>query len=204
MLAEAGFAVMERQPGLWRKAEMVDGSEQQIELDLLIGKTLIDNVGRRSARKPPHDAMSFRWVEGIELACVDRSPMTIVALEPDDRRQVVVDVAGPTALLVAKAFKINDRVRGADRFPDRLTNKDAGDVLRLMMTTPPAVVTAAFDQLRADERVGAVTRTGERLLRELFGGRAALGVGMAVEALRGDVPEGRVRALAPAFVAALD
>ena len=38
MLAEAGFAVVERQPGLWRKAEMVDGSEQQIELDLLIGK----------------------------------------------------------------------------------------------------------------------------------------------------------------------
>lgn len=203
MLVEAGFAVMDRQPGLWLKPEIIDGTEQRIELDLLIGRTLIADVGRRSARKPPHDVMSFRWVDGIELACVDRSPMTIAALEPGDDRHVMVNVAGPAALLVAKAYKIKDRLRGASRFPDRLSNKDAGDVLRLMMTTPPAVVTATFDRLRDDERVGEVTRTGERLLRDLFGGRAAHGVGMAVEALRGDVAEPRVRALAPTFVAAL-
>lgn len=147
--------------------------------------------------------MTFRWVDRIELACVDRSPMAIAALEPDDDRQIIVNVAGPTALLVAKAYKINDRLTDADGCPDRLTNKDAGDVLRLMMTTPPAAVTATLGQLRGDMRVGAATRTGERLLRELFGRRAAPGVDMAVEALRGDVPEARVRALAPAFVTAL-
>lgn len=199
-LRDAGFEPMDRQPGLWLKRQLVDGVPVRIELDLLVGRGVADDVGRRSARLPPHGPTSARWVDGIELACVDRSPMPVAALEPGDDREVGVHVAGPVALLVAKAFKINDRLAQATASPHRLVNKDAGDVIRLMMTTPPTVVGATLRELRADDRVGEVAVTGERLLRELFGGPRAAAVDMAVEALRGDVPEQRVRALAPAFL----
>jgi hypothetical protein len=72
--------------------------------------------------------------------------------------------------------------------------RDAGDVLRLMMVTRPADVAATLRLLCENPRVGAVAVDGLRLLRDLFGGRRARGVDMAVEALRGDVPEARVRA----------
>lgn len=202
-LRDAGFEPMHRQPGLWLKPERVDGTEVRIELDLLVGRCVVEQVGRRSARIPPHDPVSARWVDGIELACVDRAPMVVAALDQDDERRIVVHVAGAAALLVAKAFKINDRLAGAVESPHRLTAKDAGDVLRLMMVTPPDDVATTLRRLAEDERVGEVAVAGARLLRDLFGGRGAPGVDMAVEALGGDVPESRVRALAPVFVAAL-
>lgn len=43
-------------------------------------------------------------------------------------------VAGPAALVVAKAIKIQERV-DADR-RDRLSSKDAGDLLRLLRNVP--------------------------------------------------------------------
>lgn len=114
-----------------------------------------------------------------------------------------MDVAGPAALLVAKAFKIGDRLRKADTRPDRLTDKDAGDVLRIMMAAPVAVVTASFTRLIVDQRVGAVAVQGLGLLRGLFGGADTPGVRMALAALRGDVPDARIRALAPTYVSRL-
>ena len=59
--------------------------------------------------------------------------MEITALDGTDR-STTVNVAGPVALLVAKAHKIHDRLKGAASKPDRLTNKDAGDVYRLMVS----------------------------------------------------------------------
>lgn len=129
--------------------------------------------------------------------------MRISALEVGDDRTVAVNVAGAVALLVAKAFKISDRLADEARRPDRLTDKDAGDVLRLFMSTPPRRAAADAARLRAHERVGAVTELGLGLLADLFGRPGSRGVDMAVQALAADVPEERVRALAPAFTSAL-
>jgi hypothetical protein len=147
--------------------------------------------------------MSARWISGLEVAAVDRSPMQVASLDPRDERSVSVHVAGPAALLIAKAFKIRDRLADAGNRPDRLTNKDAGDVLRIMMTTPPSQVAACFIALRENPRVGAIAAQGTDFLRDLFGGGLAPGVKMAVEALRGDVSEERIRTLTRAFVARL-
>ncbi len=114
-----------------------------------------------------------------------------------------VNVAGPSALLVAKAFKIWDRLKGATTRPDRVVDKDASDVLRIMMTTPADHVAAALATLTTSERVGAVTVEGLVYLRDLFGRPRSQGVDMAARALTGDIPEDRVRALAPAFVRVL-
>ncbi|MGX2995373.1 hypothetical protein JNUCC64_13930 [Streptomyces sp. JNUCC 64] len=203
-LRAAGFSLMyENQPGLWAREENVGGVTVPVELDLLVPRELAPKIGRRSAKVPPHGLMAARWIEGLELAAVDRSPMTVTGLDGADIRSVEVDVAGPTALLVAKAFKIRDRLRAAEQRPDRLSDKDAADVLRIMMTARPGDVAATFEKLRTDDRVGAVAVQGLGLLRELFGAARTPGVEMAVSALRGDVDERRVRALAPAFVSRL-
>ncbi|MGA4867233.1 hypothetical protein ACPB9J_31860 [Streptomyces lavendulocolor] len=191
------------EPGLWERQEAVGDQVVPVELDLLIPRQLSAKNGRRSAKVPPHGTMSARWIEGLEVAAVDRSPMSVGSLDPADGRSITVNVAGPAALLVAKAFKITDRLGQAEKRPDRLTDKDAGDVLRIMMTTRARQVSETFAVLCDHPRVGAVAVDGLEKLRQLFGGRATPGVDMAVKALAGSAEENHVRALAPAFIARL-
>ncbi|MFD8491920.1 hypothetical protein [Amycolatopsis sp. NPDC059657] len=198
----AGFElIVGNQPGLWSRPEIVDGIETRVELDLLVGSTLA--AGGRGARIRPHDKMSARKVPGLETAVVDRSPLMITALETGDSRAMIVHVAGPAALFVAKAHKLKDRFDAQETRPDRLSAKDAGDVYRLMAGTNPADVAATFETLLADPRVADVTATGLRYLRRQFGGADTPGVRLAVDALAGTVPETRIRALAPAYVGVL-
>ncbi|RKN07539.1 hypothetical protein [Streptomyces radicis] len=200
-LRAAGFQLINKsQPGLWQRPEALGDRTIPVELDLLVPRQLSPKNGSRSAKVPPHGVMSARWIEGLETAAVDRSPLTVGSLDPRDGRSITVNVAGPAALLVAKAFKISERVEQAATRPDRLVIKDAGDVLRIMMATPVRQVAAAFVGLRADPRVGDVTSQGLEKLHALFGGAATRGVEMAVGALAGDISEARVRALAPAFM----
>ncbi|MFJ4407670.1 hypothetical protein [Streptomyces sp. NPDC088910] len=203
-LRDGGFELLKADgPGLWGRREQVGDLSVLVELDLLVPESLAGK-GTRSAKIPPHGKMSARRTPGLEVAVEDRSPMTIAALEDGDGRKVTVNVAGPIALLVAKAHKISDRLADKDRHPDRLTDKDAGDVLRLFMGTQPRQAAADATRLLSNERAGATTATGLKLLADLFGRPRSPGVDMAVNALAADVPEARIRALAPAFVAVLD
>ncbi|NDU71300.1 hypothetical protein GWI34_01500 [Actinomadura sp. DSM 109109] len=200
-LRTAGFDLIhDNQPGLWGRIERVDDQDVQIELDLLIGRELLDDPGRRSARIPPHHQMTARWVTGLEICAVDRSPLLIQSLDPADTRSVTAHVAGPAALLAAKLYKIRERLDNVGARPDRLTNKDAGDVYRIMATIPVSQMSATFVTLVHDPRVGAVTTRGIELLRELFGGARTPGVALAVEAHAGDIPENTIRTVAPAYV----
>ncbi|SDN97594.1 hypothetical protein SAMN05421507_101900 [Lentzea jiangxiensis] len=198
-LRSAGFELMsENQPGLWARKEFVGDVLVPVELDLLVGERLA-GTGSRSANIRPHDKMTARRVPGLEVAVVDRSPMTITALDGSGR-STEVNVAGAAALLVAKAHKIHDRLRN----PSRLTNKDAGDVYRLMVGVPRQEVVDSFRVLTKDHLVGEVTKRGLDLLREQFGGPATPGVRLAIDALAGDIPADRIRLVAPAYVAVLD
>ncbi|WP_410605401.1 hypothetical protein [Amycolatopsis sp. lyj-90] len=202
-LQNAGFErLQQHQPGLWGRTESVGGTTTKVELDLLIGQTLADG-GSRSVKIQPHDRMAARRVPGLEPAVVDRVPMIITALESGDDRRIRVHVAGAAALLVAKTHKIRDRLNDSAARPDRLTNKDAGDVYRLMMGTRARDVGDTFQTLLADSRVGDVTATGLVYLREQFGGADTAGVRLAIEALIGSVPENTIRTVAPAYVRAL-
>ncbi|MFD1148935.1 hypothetical protein [Saccharothrix hoggarensis] len=198
-LTAAGFRLRHaEQPGLWVRPEVIDGRAVEVELDILAGHSLAS--GGRAARIPPHGKMSAKKVRGIEVAVVDRSPMVVRSLTPEDDRRVEVNVAGPVALLVAKAFKIEDRLLGAAKRPDRLVNKDAADVLRIMMAVPVREVASSLAELVRDPRVGPVATAGVEMLGTQFGGADAPGVQMAVDALAGDVPADRVRLLAPAYL----
>lgn len=199
-LGAAGFSrdVVGRQaqPGTWWRSQDVGGKNIPIAVDLLAAETLSD--GGRGARIPPHDKRAVRRVGGIELAVEDNDVLTIASLDPAaDHRSVELRVAGVPALLVAKAHKIRDRLAGR---PDRLNDKDAADVYRLMTTADPFGVADQFRRLAESTRVGEVARVGVRLLREQFRSRRTVGVDMAVRALAGSVPEERIRSVAPAFV----
>lgn len=182
---------------------MIAGREVEVELDILAGDSLAQ--GGRAARIPPHGKMSAKKVPGIEVAVVDRAPMLVRSLALDDPRSVEVHVAGPVALLAAKAFKIRDCLSdAAGKRPDRLVNKDASDVLRIMMSIRAKEVASSFAALIRDPRVGEVATEGLALLRAQFGGADTPGVRMAVEALAGDLNAERIRALAPAYIRSLD
>ncbi|HEX2071397.1 MAG TPA: hypothetical protein VHF90_07100 [Thermoleophilaceae bacterium] len=124
--------------------------------------------------------------------------MRIEALHRADARAVMAEVAGPAALLVAKAHKIHDRIdSGHDR---RLEDKDAADVFRLMQSTSPEDVGRTLAHLRQDRLSSGVSVAATAYLDELFGRRGRPGVAMAARALRSVVPEARVTAICAAYV----
>ena len=107
------------------------------------------------------------------------SPLLEQAL--DDGRCFTVRVAGPAALLVSKLHKIADR----EGRPDRLGDKDALDILRLLQGTKARELAGSLHRLLASEVSGDVTRQALGLLQRLFGIEDAPGVEMAVRATEG-------------------
>ncbi|MFC8795612.1 hypothetical protein [Streptomyces cinereoruber] len=205
----AGFtlkldAAENRQVGLWERSEQIGGKTVGVEVDLLVPEALAPGPKKkRRTEMPPHDGWAAKKVPGLEAAAVDRQLMTISSLIPGDDRTVEAYVAGPAALLIAKAFKIHERVEQAARRADRLSAKDAGDVYRIMSFVPVGRVVASLATLRSDQRVGEVTEQGIELLYKLFGAASTPGTELAVQALAGDVPAARVRALISAYAAKL-
>ena len=158
-----------------------------IPVELLVPAGL-ELSGKRGARIPPHDNRSALRVSGLEAAAVDHDLRSVPSLDPADDRIEEIHVAGPAALLVAKAHKIGDR--SAERLAgskDRTQPKDAHDVFRLLQAVPPDAVPTGLELLLADDVSAAVTRTAIEHLRHLaatpeaelcvLAGRAEHGVG---------------------------
>lgn len=190
------------QPGVWTRTVKIQGARIEIPVDLIVPEGIAPPGGRRGARLGPHGNRAARKAPGLEAAVIDNDVLTIEAIDPQDRRSVPSKVAGPTALLIAKAHKIHDRLAQSAR-PDRLNDKDASDVYRLMLTTPPVRINETMPMLRDDPRVAGSAQQGLELLRMQFGARRAPGVEMAVRALRLGVPEDRIRTACPNFIASL-
>jgi hypothetical protein len=167
----AGFELQpdRQQPGTWVNA---DG----IPVDLMVPAALSGAGGRRGARVPPHSKLAMRRAAGLEAAVVDRGPMTVAALAGGDDRVLTASVAGPAALLVSKLHKLVER----EGDPDRLADKDAHDVYRLLTKVSTAELVASFSWLRDDPIAGGPTRTALAALDRLFAsGARALGSMMA-------------------------
>ena len=133
-LMEEGFEA--DHPGMWSKTVRIGGEDIVVPVDLIVPEGASSGEGRRAARSLRTENAGARRAVGLEAALVDHGPLTVTALDPADTRQVTVEVAGLAALLVAKAHKIHDRLEGGR--PDRLSDKDAADVYRIMQTVRPA------------------------------------------------------------------
>lgn len=202
-MVTAGFR-LSAESGIWIATAAVDGVPAEIPVDLLVPEALA-GAGRRAARLPDHGRNAARRTPGLEAALVDCTVLELPSLEPKvDERVVAVPVAGVAALLVAKAFKIHERVRDAQQgHPHRLKPKDAGDVIRLMRAAAPRSVGLRLREIGDDAVAGASVRTGVEYLHRLFARRRSPGVELAVVALHGAAPDVYVRELAVSYMAEL-
>jgi hypothetical protein len=178
-------------PGEWVAQSEAGGRIIDIPVDLLVPESLAANKGRRSARLEGHAKMTARAVPGIEAVVVDNNWMVLNSLDPSDVRQLSCRVAGPAGLLIAKAYKIRDRLEPGTRI-DRQKDKDALDIYRLALAIPFNQLASAFSTLLIDDRSEITTREGLDLLSQLFGTRRAPGIEMATRALEGTAPASRI------------
>lgn len=176
-MTAAGFVLdpVPNQPGTWI-------SPAGVPVDLMVPEALSGRGGRRGARIPPHASTATRRAVGLEAAVVDNQITRIVALDSGDGRAFDVNVAGPAALLVSKLHKISERRDN----PQRLIDKDAHDVYRLLVAFPTLELATALARLRRDELAGPVTVQAVGFLAELFADSpVALGAMMAGRAEAG-------------------
>lgn len=170
LLQRRGFSPGEH-PGAWL-------SPDRIPVDLMVPEALA-GAGSRGARLGPHGKRVARRARGLEGALVDRQRMAITSLDPSQERSVEMLVAGPAALLVAKVHKIAERTTGT---ADRVSDKDALDVLRLLQATDTATLAACLVDL-ADHPISVEVATeAVSRLATLFGSPDAVGIGMAIRA----------------------
>ena len=165
------------QPGAWV-------SPRGIPVDLMVPEELAGTGprGARGARIPPHSHRATRRAVGLEAAIVDNSLVDIGALDPRDPRVYTTRVAGPAALLVAKLHKIGERTA----VPDRLVDKDAHDIYRILVAIPTAQLATALRTLTTDPISHDVTRQAMGHFNRLFAdGPGAIGSMMAGRAEEG-------------------
>lgn len=198
-MSRAGFERVEPdRPGIWGKHMVVGGRDEVVQVDLLVPESLA-GPGRRGARITGHSKQAAGRASGLEAAVVDRAPMTIRSYDPTDKRSITVDVAGQTALLVAKLHKLYDRTSDADRRPDRLISKDAADSYRLMLHLGVDSAVTTFRYLLDQPIASAAASRALEHLRSFFAAPALIGVSLAVEALASDLPADRVETVCVEF-----
>jgi hypothetical protein len=205
-MTSAGFHLLPRsddsvEPGIWVAQTKADGVEIQVPVDLIVPEGFAPRGGRRGARLGLHGNRAARRLIGLEAALVDHERMPVESLEESDRRSIDIDVAGPAALLISKLHKVHDRIELEKA--DRLDDKDAADVVRVMQATSPNDVAATVLTLFKHEVAGDVTRVGLEYMRSLFGRRGQPGIEMASRALRIAVPAERVEAICVSYTSTL-
>ena len=176
-LMDAGFLPKTKDSvGIWiTKRTTSQHIDAEVAVDLLVPASVSPGGGRRAARLKGHDQRVARIVKGLDGAMVDADAMALAALEPHDPRSIEVRVAGPAALLVAKLHKISER-----QGTDRLSDKDALDVLRLLRGTETDDLARRYKKLLANSLSEGAATTGRALLEQQFADRIGVGVEMAI------------------------
>lgn len=197
LLGDADFE-QRGNPGVWWKTVDIAGKPTDVEVDIMVPERYAPTGGRRSVHLPPHDKLIARRAIGLEGSMIDHDLVEVAALDDADPRRFTVRVAGPAALVVAKVHKLRDRLAAGKT--DRIADKDAADVYRLMLTVPVAEFVLRLRPLLDDETSAPVCREAVDLMSQLFGARGADGTHMAVDALRVAVPAEQVAGVCTGFV----
>lgn len=150
VLRRAGFTPGPN-PGHW-----VNAGEVAVDLMVVPHQAGIARVSARAARLAPHEKLTARIARGLEPALIDHDVVNISALDADVR-SFALRVAGPAALLTAKAIKISERFDQADSQPDRVKEKDALDAFRILQAVSTESLVDGFQRHRADTHAAMVT-----------------------------------------------
>ena len=154
---------------------------QRTTIDVIVPEAYA-GPGRRAARIAGQQHAASRAV-GLELAIWDRHRRTLTTFdEPID--QIDTWVAGPSALLVAKAHKVHERFLEVAMRPNRLRPKDSGDVALLMMVSQPDDVARVMVAQSADHpEIAQTVIEAARWLTEMYGDSSSLLRRQAADAL---------------------
>lgn len=122
----------------------------------------------RAARVGGHGKSSVSATRGTELTTVDRELVQLRSF--DDGPGVEAYVAGPSALLCAKAYKLHDRMDATElaRNSERLRPKDFADVYRLMLAIEPEGAAEMFARGSSAERIGDAVAVGREYLIQVL------------------------------------
>ncbi|HTS25310.1 MAG TPA: GSU2403 family nucleotidyltransferase fold protein [Bryobacteraceae bacterium] len=165
--------------GSWGVFRDISGVPTNVEVDLMVPEA-VGGPGSRAARLVGHAKHVAQKARGLEAALIDQNMTTISALDETDKRAFPVAVAGPTALMVSKLHKIQERL--AELEQRRLNAKDALDVLRLLRAIPTHDLASMFVKLLDTEVSKAVSREALIVLKDLFSTPRGIGSQMAVRA----------------------
>ncbi len=139
-------------PGHW-----IAMSDVAVDLMVVPHQAGTTKSGARAAQLPPHERSTARIARGLEPALIDHQLVNIRALEPGDPRTFNLRVAGPAALLTAKAIKISERMRQASSTSDRVKEKDALDVFRILQAVETEELLKGFNHHDADAHAKAAS-----------------------------------------------
>ena len=146
--------------------------EQRTTVDLLVPEGYAGKKGR-TARIAGQDKATTR-AYGLELAVHDRVLTEISTIDAEPTISAKAYVAGPAALLIAKAHKVHERLAEVDRRPDRLRPKDSGDIALLMMVTDGVeVAETMMFHARAHAEIRNVVNEGASHLIEMYSAQNA-------------------------------
>lgn len=177
LMTKAGFSLNKTgDPGRW-------SNDLGIPVDIMVAEKLAGK-GTRSAEIPPHGDRTARRANGIEGCLIDNTPLIVTALDDVDKRSFEIKVAGPASLLIAKVFKIQERVAENRKLED----KDAHDVYRLLSAKQLTDIVPGIQKMLGHSISRDVTNDGLLYLQTLFAdgpeaqgslraGRAELGIG---------------------------
>ena len=174
LLTAQGFSPGEH-PGAWL-------SPDRIPVDLMVPEALA-GAGSRGAHLGSHGNRVARRAKGLEAALVDRKLTEITSLMPGVERSVTMHVAGPAALLVSKVHKVAERIGAGDR----ITDKDALDIMRLLQAIDTEALAQGLVSLAAHKFTAEVTAEAMSQLTSLFGSPHEVGIRMATRAARPSV-----------------
>ena len=124
----------------------------------------------------------MRRARGLEASVIDNSVERVAALDPGDGRVYEAKIAGPAALLVAKSHKIAERIEN----PQRLNDKDAHDMYRILITIDTEPLVDGFRRLLADRISASVADEALTQMEELV----APGPGAPISVMAGRAEEG--------------
>ena len=173
-MSQAGYALT-NQSGIYKK-------EGDIQVDLLAPEAVGGRKGR-GADLGVHGNRVARQVYGLEGALVSHRSMTIGALENEDDREFEINVARPSALLVAKVHKLAERIDAND--VTRLNNKDAFDIFRLLRGVDVDELVTEIQALQTDPISAPATVAAIARFRELFESASAAGTQLVVQHVEG-------------------
>lgn len=174
-MTELGYETSrEERPGVWSPISQRDRDIHDRDCVDLIAPMSLSREGMtsgrsiRAARIGAHGKAAVSATEGTELTFVDRQLRTLRAF--DGGSTVDAFVAGPTALLCAKAFKLHDRMdpKRLERNPERLRVKDFADVYRLLLAVSPQDAAATFAKGAARDELRDAVQLGQAFLLEIL------------------------------------